>query len=327
MSQDTFVAKHRPQWEAFELWLAEYDSSKRRDKAPPDPAAAELPHLYRQICHHLALARERHYSMQLTQYLNNLVMRGHQRLYASRRGSFGQIARFAFATYPALVRREWRLLALCSLLFYGPLAGMWAAVSIYPEAVYTVMSPTDVGRMEEMYEPSVDRVGRERGSDDDFMMFGFYISNNIGIGFRTFAGGVLFGLGTLFFLVFNGLFIGAVAGHLVEIGYAETFLSFVVGHSALELTAIVVSGMAGLKLGHALLLPGQRSRLRALREEGVVAVKLVYGAALMLVGAAFVEAFWSSMSVVEPSVKYAVGASMWALVVAYLGLAGRGYAR
>jgi uncharacterized membrane protein SpoIIM required for sporulation len=265
--------------------------------------------------------------MHLTQYLNHLVMRGHQRMYAARRAGFGQLVRFAFATYPSLVRQEWRLLLVCTLLFYGPLLGMWAAVSVYPEAVYTVMSPSDVGHMEEMYEPSAERIGRDRGSGDDFMMFGFYISNNIGIGFRTFAGGMLFGLGTVFFLLFNGLFIGAVAGHLTGIGYSETFLSFVVGHSALELTAIVVSGMAGLKLGQALLLPGQRTRVRALREEGVVAIKLVYGAALMLVGAAFVEAFWSSMTFVDPTIKYSVGALMWTLVILYLALVGRRHAR
>lgn len=327
MNQDRFVAKHKPQWEAFELWLEECDSGKRRSKGPADPKAAELPHLYRQICHHLALARERQYSMHLAQYLNHMVVRGHQRLYAARRVGFGQLARFAFATYPALVRQEWRLLVVCALLFFGPLMGMWVAVNVYPEAVYTVMSPSDVGHMEEMYEPSADRIGRDRGSGDDFMMFGFYISNNIGIGFRTFAGGVLFGLGTVFFLLFNGLFIGAVAGHLTAIGYGETFLSFVAGHSALELTAIVVCGMAGLRLGTALLLPGQRSRMRALREGGAVAVKLVYGGALMLVGAAFVEAFWSSMTFIEPDVKYTVGALMWALVVLYLGLVGRGHAR
>ena len=41
-------------------------------------------------------------------------------------------------------------------------------------------------------------------------MFGFYILNNVSIGFRSFAGGIIFGLGTIFFLVFNGLILGGV---------------------------------------------------------------------------------------------------------------------
>ena len=46
-------------------------------------------------------------------------------------------------------------------------------------------------------------------------MFGYYIRNNTGIGFQTFAGGLLLGLGTLFFLVFNGFYIGAVFSGVV----------------------------------------------------------------------------------------------------------------
>ena len=69
------------------------------------------------------------------------------------------------------------------------------------------------------------------------MMFGYYIKNNIGISFRTFAGGMLFGLGSVFFLVYNGLAIGATAGHLTQAGFASTFYPFVAGHGSFELTA------------------------------------------------------------------------------------------
>ena len=92
----------------------------------------------------------------------------------------------------------------------------------------------------------------------------FYIKNNIGISFQVFAGGILFGIGTLFFLLFNGIFIGAVFGHLIQIGYSETILSFAVGHSSFELIAIVISGVAGLKLAAALVNPGKLSRSSAL---------------------------------------------------------------
>lgn len=34
-------------------------------------------------------------------------------------------------------------------------------------------------------------------------MFGYYIMNNIGIAFQTFASGLLFGLGSLFFPCFS----------------------------------------------------------------------------------------------------------------------------
>jgi uncharacterized membrane protein SpoIIM required for sporulation len=157
-------------------------------------------------------------------------------------------------------------------------------------------------------------------------MVGFYIRNNIGIGFRTFASGLLLGVGAAFFLIFNGLFLGGAAGHIDIVGYGSTFYTFVIGHGAFELTALVLSGVAGMKLGVAVLAPGRRSRVRALVEEGKRAAAIVYGFAGMLVIAAFLEAFWSSSSLVPPMVKLVVGGLLWLFVLAYFVFAGRGRA-
>ena len=102
----------------------------------------------------------------------------------------------------------------------------------------------------------------ERTADTDWAMFGYYIRHNIGLAFQCFAGGLFAGVGSLFFLAFNGAFFGALAGYLTERGLASTFYSFVVTHAAFELTAIVLSGAAGLRLGHALLAPGRFTRSR-----------------------------------------------------------------
>jgi uncharacterized membrane protein SpoIIM required for sporulation len=181
-----------------------------------------------------------------------------------------------------------------------------------------------VDNFEEMYNPVNRTLGSARESDTNWQMFGFYISNNIGVSFRTFASGLLFGVGSIFFLVFNGLIFGAVAGHLTNVQYTETFFTFVVGHGSFELTAIVISGAAGLKLGYHLLNPGNRTRLDALKQAGSIAIRLVYGVIVMLVIAAFIEAFWSSNNILVAWQKYAVGAGLWILVIAYLTLSGRG---
>jgi uncharacterized membrane protein SpoIIM required for sporulation len=175
-----------------------------------------------------------------------------------------------------------------------------------------------------MYDPSAEHLGRERQSDGDFLMFGFYIMNNISITFRLFASGLTFGLGTIFYVVFNGLYLGAATGHLLNVGFASSFFPFVVGHGALELTALVIAGGSGFMLGHALLAPGDHGRLTALRRVVPDAVQLVIGAALMCLGAAFVEAFWSSSASLPVAVKFLVGGALWALVLGYLLLAGRG---
>jgi uncharacterized membrane protein SpoIIM required for sporulation len=213
---------------------------------------------------------------------------------------------------------------LATALFFGSLIIMILAIQLQPELVYSVIDGQQLVMMEEMYDPNNrSRFGREREADSDVLMFGFYIRNNTGIGFQTFAGGLAFGLGTVFFLLYNGLVIGAIAGHLTQIGYIETFWGFVAGHSAFELTAIVLSGAAGLKLAEALFIPGRKSRRLALLDNSRIAIQIVYAAALLFLMAAFVEAFWSSQAVIPPLVKYLVGISFWILVILYFLRVGR----
>ncbi len=114
-----------------------------------------------------------------------------------------------------------------------------------------------------------------------------------------------------------------MAGHLSHPPYAMTFWQFVSGHGAFELTAIVISGAAGLLLGYSLIYPGKYRRIDSLRIVAPTALVLVVGAALMLVFAAFIEAFWSS-SELSPMVKFSVAACNWIIVIFYFLFAGRG---
>jgi uncharacterized membrane protein SpoIIM required for sporulation len=322
MKQTSFEARHQAQWQRFSEQLDALEHGK-----PNATTSATFTREYRRICHQLALAQERGYSSHLVDPLHQLAMRAHQQLYRHRSTPGAWLAGFILAGFPRLVRAEWRFVLTAGLLFFVSLIGMGLLVYEFPDLVYSVVEPEHVSEMELMYDPDASRIGEgfDRESSEDWMMFGYYIMNNIGIAFQTYASGLLFGLGSLFFLLFNGLLIGAVAGHLTEIGYGQTFWSFVIGHGAFELTGIVLSGAAGLKLGWALLAPGRYTRGEALRMAGKTSVQLVGGVILMLVIAAFVEAYWSSMTWPQPQVKYWVGGLLWALVAGYLIFAGRGF--
>jgi uncharacterized membrane protein SpoIIM required for sporulation len=134
---------------------------------------------------------------------------------------------------------------------------------------------------------------------------------------------LLFSVGSAFFVFYNGLLLGAVAAHLVGVGSAVTFFPFVIGHGALELPALVIAGGTGLALGHAILSPGARTRVESLQHAARATVPIVYGFTLMLLGAAFLEAFWSSKHVLGDTVRYVVGACLWTAVFVYLLGAGR----
>lgn len=323
MKQQLFEQRHAGDWQRFAKRLEQLEKGKL-----PTKDASAFAADYRQLCRQLALAEERGYSSQLIDRLQQLAMRGHQQFYRHRSHLGAQLIGFLLAGFPRLVRQEWRAVLTGIALFFGSLILMGLLTWGFPELIYTLMDPEQVRGMEQMYDPAARRIGRfaERDSGDDWVMFGFYIMNNIGIAFQTFASGLLFGLGSLFFLLYNGLMIGAVAGHLTRIGYGDTFWSFVIGHGAFELTAIAFAGAAGLKLGRALLAPGRMSRAQALRQAAQAAIRLVAGVILLLLIAAFIEAFWSSMTYASSLNKYLVGALLWLLVIAYFLFAGRRHA-
>lgn len=322
MTPRQFEAGRGARWAELEELLATAEAGRRaRGKKGWD--AARLAALYRSSCEDLALAQARAYPIHLTQRLESLTQRAHRLIYRRHGLGLARLARLALIDFPQATRAHRGYLLLATALFVLPLLAVGWASWRDPGFILHLVDSAQVREFDTMYGPGDAGIGQRRTADTDWQMFGFYIMHNIGLGFQTFAGGIFAGLGSAFFLVFNGLFLGAVGGYLIARGYAENFLSFVVTHGAFELTAIVLAGAAGLRLGHAWLAPGRRTRLQALKHAAEEAVVVVYGVIGLLLIAAAVEAFWSSARWVAPEVKYAVGALCWVLVFGYLARQGR----
>jgi len=319
VKQEHFVARHEGEWDRVQSWLSRLDRQPQRGMRE---VSLEFPYAYRRVCHQLALARARGYSREVTERLQRLVEQGHRLLYRPPAPHWHKVAQFLTGGFPRLVRGQWRCVALAALLFYGPAVVMLVLLQWRPELAHTVFSSEQLARFERMYDPSNPQLGRSSGTD--LAMFGHYVLNNVGIAFRSFASGLLLGVGAIYVLAFNGIVIGGIAGHLTAIGYGGPFWRFVVGHSAFELTALVIAGGAGLRLGLSLLAPGRQTRRAALVEAGRIGAQLALGAFVMLVLAAFVEAYWSSIAALPDAVKYGSGGLFWLLMLGWLLRGGRG---
>ncbi len=314
MRRDDFIAMNRPLWQELERLLDELE-----DGSAPE-AAQRMPAVYRRVCATLSLARSRGYGRELVDELNALVLRGYHQLYGRRVVVPAEWFRYALVGVIRQLRKDRALFVSAMALFFVPFLATMLAVQIWPEFAFSVVGPEMLVDMEAMYDrdPASIRAGRE--SSSDLYMFGYYIRNNVGIGFRTFAGGAIFGLGSLFFLIYNGLVLGAAIGHVMALGHGVTFWQFAIGHGSFELTAIGLAGYCGLKIGLSMLSPGRRSRGRAMYESAREALPVVWVTFGMLTIAAFIEAFWSSSGVPILS-KFIVGGSLWLIVGAYLGRA------
>jgi uncharacterized membrane protein SpoIIM required for sporulation len=321
MTPLTFEARYEAEWQELEALLERALGRKKsaRERVP----AERLATLYRRACEQLALARARSYPAYLLDRLDRLTADAHQVIYQQRELGWSALKRIALRDFPRAVRKEARYVWLATALLAMPTLVLGVLVYFEPNLILSVVDVATAAQFEQMYSQAADALGRTRDAGDNWTMFGLYIRNNVGIAFQCFASGITAGLGSTFFLLYNGAVFGAVAGYLTERGLAGPFYSFVATHGAFELTAIALAGGAGLKLGFALLAPGRRTRGASLVQAAKDSVVIVYGLTAMLIIAAAVEAFWSSAAWVPYGVKYAVAGLCWLAVLAYLTLQGR----
>lgn len=324
MTPLNFEELYRPEWEELESQLLLIRNGRVRQRNGSDPIRGErVAELYRRACEHLALARARNYPRYLLDRLDRLTSEAHQVIYHQRDYGLWRIKRAVLRDFPRAVRKQAVYVWTSAALLYLPMLIVGWLVYQRPDLILSVVSSETAAEYEEMYSDSAESIGSTRGADADWFMFGFYIWNNIGISFQCFAAGIFAGVGSMIALLFNGVHFGAVGGYLTERGLSETFYSFVVTHGAFELTGIVLSGAAGMRLGFSLIAPGRLSRIQSLTLAARETIVIIYGFIVLLLIAAAIEAFWSSARWIPLPLKYSVAAVCWVAVLSYLTFQGR----
>ena len=335
MTPVRFEAEYGALWRELESALDEIERGRpershydrgaggaARPHCPP-VGPARLAALYRRCCEHLSLAQARAYPIGLTRRLQDLTYRAHRLIYGRRDYGAARLKRLLLVEMPQAVRAHRAYLLVAALLFVVPTLLVGVATYRDPQFALHVLDAQQLAGFKSAFGDRFGALGRLRTAETDWSMFGFYLMHNIGLGFQCFAAGIFAGVISAFYLAYNGAFSGAVAGFLTADGEGPNFYSFVATHSAFEFTAIVLAGAAGLRLGHAWICPGRRSRLDAVKRAALEAVVLVYAVFALLVVAAAIEAFWSSAQWILPPIKLAVAALGWAAVVSYLAWQGR----
>ncbi|HIF01175.1 MAG: stage II sporulation protein M [Fuerstiella sp.] len=320
MNRERFIRQRRNDWQQFETLLT--GMKNRRLSRWSGHDITRLSGLYRSVCYDLSLVQSREWGARLEQYLNDLVAQGHNCLYRSPPRSLDTALKFLSQGFPQLLRARRHFFFVSLALFVVPFVISMVIAAIDPVMAERIIDRTHMEQAGENYSGDLYQNIDAKFAEERSFMTGFYVWNNVGIAFRCFALGVFFGVGTVITLLFNGIMLGAVTGYIINQGFADNFFSFAISHGSFELTAIVISGAAGLLLGWGMIHPGELSRRESLRVHGIDAIKLASGAGFMLVIAALIEGYFSPMALPH-SVKYVVGTMLWALVFVYLVHGGR----
>ncbi len=305
------VERQRRAWSRLETLLA-----------APQIEPVEFGARYRGACADLALADAYHLPAATGDYLHHLVARAHGSFYRPLRTSWSRLAEIVLVEVPGRLHGD-GCLRLALLAFFGVFFASALLSAFRPDIALAALGQDRLDDLREMYSASSDREVNQ-----GLLMGGFYIHNNVGIALSCFASGIFAGVGSLIWLVFNGIVLGCSFGWMVgaDAVTRANFFTFVLAHGPFELTGIALAGAAGLRLGLGLIvsrgLPWRDGLRRAARE----AVPILAVAAILVACAAPIEAFLSP-SRLPWSVKAAVAVLCAAILVLYVVLLGGRAAR
>jgi uncharacterized membrane protein SpoIIM required for sporulation/uncharacterized RDD family membrane protein YckC len=317
---ERFVATRQPAWEGFRRRAMRAEREGLKTLAGEE--VAEFAAHYREVAADLARARTYGVDRLVLEYLERIVGAGHNALYGLRGVRRLPLGRLLLRDLPAAAWRSRAYVLVACLLFLLPGLVGYALVRERPEIAREVLPDVMLTRAESgAYEQAAGRGYAETPSPYLPFVASSIIANNVQVAFLAFASGITAGVGTVFVLLFNGLFFGAVLGLFANYDLAHWILTFVAGHGVLELTAIFVAGGAGLLVGRALIAPGDLARREALVFYGRDAIRLVGASATLLVLAGLIEGFLSA-SDAPAAFKLGVSAASVGLVILYFA-AGR----
>lgn len=306
MDVDRFIARNQASWNRLE----ELTRLSRRSLTPAQ--VDELVQLYQRTSAHLSYARTARADPALVARLTRLVAGAAGMLYSTRSRSAAGFARFFTTSFPAAVWHARRFVVVSALLLLVPafVMGTWLASS---DMALEASGPDAV---------------REAYVEDDFEAYyssapaGQFAAqvtvNNIQVSLLAFAAGALVCVVTAYILASNGANVGVAAGTFAAAGEQPKFYGLILPHGALELSAVIVAGAAGLAIGWAIIAPGDRPRGMALADEGRRAAAIVLGLMLAFIVAGTIEGFVTPSgmpTVARVGVGLAAATAFWTYVI------------
>ncbi|MGF2618017.1 stage II sporulation protein M [Rossellomorea vietnamensis] len=282
MNSKQFIQHHRQDWKELEELAATMHKRKSKIKGAD---INRFSRLYQKAAQNLSYSQTYYPQEEVTPYLNELVSKSHNLLYRDQVSSLKQVRHFFGVTFIDLFLQQWKMIAVAMILFTIGGLGSFFAVADDPLHIYSVLPEN----MAQSFDP--DRLGENEGEVDSPMMSATIMTNNIQVAFLAFAGGITFGLLTVYVLIYNGIIVGAIAALFWHYGKSYEFWAYIVPHGMIELTAIFIAGGAGLLMGYKLFVPGPYSRGYVLKQQAKQSVLLLLGTIPLFVIAGIIEGF------------------------------------
>ncbi|WP_163539430.1 stage II sporulation protein M [Gracilibacillus sp. YIM 98692] len=307
MQLNQFIKQYRAEWQRLEELTTLLQKNQSKD------VIESFQHTYQKVSQQLAFSQTYFPKDEVTVYLNEIVSKAHNVLYQSEQSSFKQISYFISTKFVGLLLEQWKAIIVAMLLFaFGGLASFFAVVE-NPMHIYGILPE----EMVQGVEP--EQLGIDPHAVDASVMSAEIMTNNIQVAILAFAGGITFGILTVYLLIYNGILVGALAGLFWNHSNSYAFWAYIVPHGVVELAAIFIAGGAGLLMGYKLFVPGQYTRKYQLKMQAMRSVQLLLGTIPLFVIAGIIEGFITPANL-SLEMKYFVAITTAVGLVVYMFL-------
>jgi uncharacterized membrane protein SpoIIM required for sporulation len=278
MRETKFIAQNKDKWSRFEHVL------KEKQKDPE-----ELSNLFMELSDDLSYSRTFYPNRSVRVYLNGLAQKVFYSIYRNKKGRLKKFWQFWREDIPQILFESRFDLLLSFLIFILSISiGVFSSM-MDPEFCRSILGDGYV----DMTLKNIEKVNPMSvyQDPDQTTMFMQITFNNLRVAFFTFILGLLFGVGTIFILISNGIMVGAFQYLFFQHGVYWDSLLTIWLHGAIEISSIVIAGAAGIHLGRGLLFPGTYSRLQGLQLSARRALQIYLSIAPLIIMAGFIESF------------------------------------
>ncbi len=307
MNEDKFISTHSDTWKELEELSTLIN--KKGIKTLPSEKIQRFLYVFRQSSHNLAYARTHYRESRVVDYLNSLISKCHAHVYAVKKISPSSLIKYICLDFPRLIKEyRWFVIGSFSFFIIGFIVSL--LMVLYNADNSNIFLPQNL----------IEGVksGKSGGGEWNYpLMSSSIMTNNISVSLRAFVLGITLGLGTIYVLFFNGVILGSLTGITYLYGNPISYWSLILPHGIIELTAIFISGAAGLIIAKSMLLPGEYSRKSALIDGAKKACSLIIGVIFMLIIAGIIEGFFTPLKI-SSAAKLSFAAITAVILILYL---------